>query len=97
MTFLCVERCEAQPVAAQVLQAGGERQGRRLDRRRCRVPQETKPQGKQPMDQVCQLLKTNKGHNFSHTPTLKHCFKKIEYSLQITDLLHGFEGEKFSS
>ena len=29
-----LERCETQPVAAQVLHAGGERQGRRLDCRR---------------------------------------------------------------
>ena len=33
-----LERGAAQPVAAQVLHARGERQGRRLDRRRGRVP-----------------------------------------------------------
>ena len=47
------ECCSAQPVAAQVLQAGGEREGGRVDRGRCGVPQKEEPQGKQPVDKVC--------------------------------------------
>ena len=39
---MSIERCPAQPVPAQVLHEGGEREGRRLDGRRQRVlPQET--------------------------------------------------------
>jgi hypothetical protein len=33
-----LERCETQSVAAQMLHASGEREGRRLDRRRDRIP-----------------------------------------------------------
>ena len=43
MTY--TERRAAQPVAAQVLHARGERQGRRLDRRRGRVPPQEAAEG----------------------------------------------------
>ena len=46
------ERCPTQPESPQVFQAGGEREGRRLDGGRHRVPQEEESQGKQPVDQV---------------------------------------------
>lgn len=40
-----LERCAAQPVAAQVLYARGEREGGRVDRRRGGVPQAETPEG----------------------------------------------------
>ena len=40
---MSIERCPAQPVPAQVLHEGGEREGRRLDGRRARVPPEEAP------------------------------------------------------
>jgi hypothetical protein len=50
--FIFLERCETQSVAAQMLQTGGEREGRRLDSRRRRIPQEAESQGEQSVDQV---------------------------------------------
>ena len=40
-----LERCAAQPVAAQVLYARGEREGSRVDSRRGGVPQAETPEG----------------------------------------------------
>jgi hypothetical protein len=50
--FILLERCETQSVAAQMLQTGGECEGRRLDCRRRRISQEAESQGEQPVDQV---------------------------------------------
>ena len=50
--FFMLERSSPQSLAPQVLHAGGEREGRRVDSGRGRVPQEEKPQGKQPVDEV---------------------------------------------
>ena len=51
-----LERSSPQSLAPQVLHASGERQGRRVDGGRGRVPQEEEPQGEQPVDEVRQIL-----------------------------------------
>ena len=47
-----LERSSSQSLAPQVLHAGGECEGRRVDGGRGGVPQEEEPQGEQSVDQV---------------------------------------------
>ena len=62
MYFISSERCPSQSQPPQVLQTGGEREGRRLDCGRYRVPQEEEPQGEQPVDQVRHMMSVMSDH-----------------------------------
>ena len=66
-----LERRPAQPEPPQVLQAGGECEGRSVDCGRYRVSQEEKPQGEQPVDQVS-------GEMYDQTPLSLDTEHKVE-------------------